>query len=247
MIEIEDLHKSFGDQEVLRGVNLFIPGGKVTAIMGPSGEGKSVLLKHLIGLLKPDRGLVRVEGEEITSLSFDEMNRIRRKIAMLFQDAGLLDYMNVFDNVSFPLYEHTQLSDDEIADRVHTLLEEVGLKDIDHKLPGELSGGMRKRVGLARALILDPKILLFDEPTTGLDPIITEQISQLIHETHERHGVTIVLISHDLPLALNLADQVAMLYKGQIVESAPPEKFMKSEHPFVKSFIRAQRSLGGDV
>lgn len=244
MIEIENLHKAFREQKVLQGVDLHMPKGKITCIMGPSGEGKSVLLKHLIGLLHPDQGRVLIEGENIAGLSFDEMSPIRRKISMLFQDAGLFDYMNVFENVSFPLYEHTKLSDAEIEDLVHSTLEEVGLNDIDEKLPGELSGGMRKRVGLARALILEPKILLFDEPTTGLDPIITDQIADLVEATHEKRQVTMVLISHDLPLSLRLANQISMLYKGKIVESSAPEEFCRSEHPFVKKFIQAQDLVG---
>ncbi len=244
MIQIENLHKSFRGQKVLQGVNLHIPKGKITAIMGPSGEGKSVLLKHLIGLLRPDEGKVLIEGEDISRMNFDELNRIRKKISMLFQDAGLFDYMNVFENVSFPLYEHTDLSDGEIRDLVHSTLEEVGLRDIDEKLPGELSGGMRKRVGLARSLVLEPKVLLFDEPTTGLDPIITEQIADLMEETHQRHQVTVVLISHDLPLSLRLANQISMLYKGKIIESSTPDDFCRSEHEFVKTFIEAQDLVG---
>ncbi|HLG20000.1 MAG TPA: ABC transporter ATP-binding protein [Bdellovibrionota bacterium] len=244
MIEIRNVFKSFREQRVLSGVDLTIEDGKITSIMGSSGVGKSVLLKHLIGLIHPDRGEIFVDGEEITHLPSKEMNRIRRKFGMLFQDAALFDDMTVFENVSFPLFEHTQLSDQEIEGRVTAMLEEVGLVGIEEKLPNELSGGMRKRVGLARALMLDPKILLFDEPTTGLDPIITSQITELIRETHRRHKVTVVLISHDLALSYDLADKIAMLHEGKIVEVAPPTEFRRSRHPFVRQFIETQGRAG---
>jgi phospholipid/cholesterol/gamma-HCH transport system ATP-binding protein len=239
MIRFKNVHKSFGAQHVLKGVNLSLEPEKITAIMGPSGEGKSVLLKHIMGLLRPDSGEVYVDGEEITQLNDKEMNRVRRKIGMLFQDAALFDDMDVLDNVSFPLYEHTRLSDAEVADRVHEMLAEVGLKNIDAKLPSELSGGMRKRVGLARAMMLEPKILLFDEPTTGLDPIITNQIADLMLETHQRHKVTMVLISHDLGLSYKIADRIAMLYQGHIIENVTPPEFKESSHPFVRKFLAA--------
>ncbi len=239
MIEIRNLYKSFGPLKVIEGLDLSVEAGKITSIMGPSGEGKSVLLKHIIGLLKPDRGEVWVDGEEVSHLKQVEMDRVRRKIGMLFQDAALFDDMDVFENVSFPLYEHTDFSDAQIEKIVHERLEEVGLTDIDHRLSDELSGGMRKRVGLARALVLEPKILLFDEPTTGLDPIITEQITALIQKTHAHRRVTIVLISHDLPLSYRIADRIAMLYKGRIVEDLTPEEFRHSRHPFVRQFIEA--------
>ncbi|MFH1017903.1 MAG: ABC transporter ATP-binding protein [Pseudomonadota bacterium] len=244
MIEIRNLHKSFGSLLVLDGVNLSIEAGKVTSIMGPSGEGKSVLLKHLIGLFKPDRGEIFVDGEEVTALRPAQMDRVRRKIGMLFQEAALFDDMDVFENVSFPLYEHTDFSDGKIEKIVHERLEEVGLEDVDSRFPDELSGGMRKRVGLARALVLEPKILLFNEPTTGLDPIMNEQITELIRETHAHRKVTIVLISHDLPLSYRIADRIAMLYKGQIVENLTPEEFRRSRHPFVRQFIEADAYTG---
>ncbi len=240
LIEIRNLHKTFGTQKVLAGVNLSIEAGKITVIMGPSGTGKSVMLKHLIGLLRPDQGEILLEGENIVGLPNKEMNIVRRKFGMLFQDAALFDDMNVFENVSFPLYEHTEMKDAEILDQVVEKLSEVGLTDINHKLPNELSGGMRKRVGLARALMLNPKILLFDEPTTGLDPIITDQIAELIETTHQRHEVTAVVISHDLSLSFRLANQISMLYEGKIIESGTPEQFRRSKHPFVRQFIDVQ-------
>lgn len=239
MIEIKNLHKSFGDQHVLRGVNLSIPANKTTVILGPSGEGKSVLLKHLIGLIHPDQGEIWIDGQEITKMNEKELNVVRRKIGMLFQDAALFDDMTVFENVSFPLYEHTTLSDDEVAAKVEEHLLEVGLKDVNHKLPSELSGGMRKRVGLARALMLEPKILYFDEPTTGLDPVMTEQIAELIEETHEKHQVTMVIISHDMEFSYRLADEMAMLAQGKILEVGPPTQFRNSTNPFVRKFLSA--------
>ncbi len=240
MIEVLNVSKAFGTQQVLDELNISIEEGKITAIMGPSGTGKSVTLKLLMGLLKPDRGEIVVDSQEITHMSAHELNKIRRKFGMLFQDAALFDDMNVFENVSFPLYEHTRLSDEEISRRVEDKLIEVGLENVNDKLPAELSGGMRKRVGLARALMLDPKILLFDEPTTGLDPIITSQIAELILKTHHRHKMTIVLISHDLSLSYRVADYIGMLYRGKIVEFSTPGLFRQSKQPFVQQFIGAQ-------
>jgi phospholipid/cholesterol/gamma-HCH transport system ATP-binding protein len=242
MIQIRNLRKSFGRQQVLDGLDLSVEKGKVTSIMGPSGVGKSVLLKLTIGILKPDGGEIHVDGQEITKLPLDHLNLVRRKFGMLFQDGALFDDMNVFENVSFPLYEHTRHSDTEIERIVKEKLLEVGLENINHKYPDELSGGMRKRVGLARALVLDPKILLFDEPTTGLDPIMTDQIVQLVLETHRRHGMTILMISHDLALSYRVAHKVGMLYRGKLVEYADPEQFRRSEHPFVREFLQAQAS-----
>jgi phospholipid/cholesterol/gamma-HCH transport system ATP-binding protein len=247
MIDIQNLTKSFGEQRVLDGLNLAVEEGKITSIMGPSGVGKSVLLKLLIGILKPDGGKILVDGEEITGLPIDKLNQVRRKFGMLFQDAALFDDMDIYDNVSFPLFEHTDLTDREIHQIVREKLSEVGLENVDAKLPNELSGGMRKRAGLARALVLDPKILLFDEPTTGLDPIITDQIVELILETHKRHGMTIVMISHDLALSYRVAHRVGMLYRGKIVEYSTPEQFRRSDHPFVREFLKAQASHEGHV
>ncbi len=199
MITIRNVHKSFGTQKVLDGLDLDIPVGKITAIIGPSGEGKSVLLKHLIGLLQPDSGTVEVDGESIVNLRRSDLNRIREKFGMLFQNVALFDSMSVFENVAFPLEEKTSLSKEEIRGRVLSALEDVGLKNIENKFPDELSGGMKKRVGLARAVVLNPKIILFDEPTTGLDPIIKRAIHQLIKDTHAKFGFTAVIVSHEIP------------------------------------------------
>lgn len=245
MIKLVDIHKSFDSQAVLDGLSLEIPEGKITAVIGPSGEGKSVLLKHMIGLMKPDRGQIHVDGENITAMRRFEMNRVWEKFGMLFQNAALFDSMTVFENVAFPLEEKTRFSRAEIRDRVHNALENVGLRGIDKKYPDELSGGMKKRVGLARALLLNPRIILFDEPTTGLDPIICRAIHQLIRDTHERYGYTAVIVSHEIPEIFDISDLVAMLYRGRITEMGTSEEIQRSEHPVVRQFISG--SLEGPI
>jgi len=245
MIEITNLHKSFGSQIVLDGLNLTIPAGEITAIIGPSGEGKSVLIKHMIGLLKPDSGGIEVEGESILGISGTDLNRIREKFGMLFQNAALFDSMNVFDNVAFPLREKTRLTRDEIHARVLSALEDVGLKNVEQKFTDELSGGMKKRVGLARALLLNPKIILFDEPTTGLDPIIKRAIHQLIKDTHKKFGFTAVIVSHEIPDIFDIATNVAMLYHGRILQYGTADEIRNSTHPVVSQFISG--SLDGPI
>ena len=239
MIKIVDLHKSFGAQEVLKGVNLEIPKGKITFIMGRSGTGKSVLLKHIIGLMVPDRGKILVDGEDITRLSERELMRLRKRFGMLFQEGALFDSLTVGENVAFPLREHTNLSEKEIQARVEAKLAQVGLLEAIDKMPAELSGGMKKRAALARALALDPEIVLFDEPTTGLDPLMQESIARLIKEAQETHHLTCVVISHDVPVAFAIADKIAFLHEGVVIEEGSPEEIRRSQHPFVKKFIRA--------
>jgi len=245
MIQLTDLHKSFGSQHVLNGLDLTIPDGQITAIIGPSGEGKSVLLRHIIGLVQPDSGQIQVDGESIIGIRRSEMNRIREKFGMLFQNAALFDSMNVFENVAFPLQEKTSLSKDEIRTRVLSALEDVGLKNVEHKFTDELSGGMKKRVGLARALLLNPAIILFDEPTTGLDPIIKRAIHQLIKETHEKFGFTAVIVSHEIPDIFDIAQNVAMLYRGKILQYGTADQIRNSTDPVVKQFISG--SLDGPI
>jgi phospholipid/cholesterol/gamma-HCH transport system ATP-binding protein len=245
MIRLESVTKSFNGQVVLNGLTLDVPEGEITAVIGPSGEGKSVLLKHMIGLLKPDSGRVIVNGEDIAGMGRDELNRVREKFGMLFQNAALFDSMTVFENVAFPLEEKTRLSRGEIRERVHEALEHVGLTGVDGKFPDELSGGMKKRVGLARALLLDPRIILFDEPTTGLDPIICRAIHQLIKDTHARFGFTAVVISHEIPEIFDISDRVAMLYRGEILEAGTPADIQGSTHPAVRQFISG--SLEGPI
>jgi phospholipid/cholesterol/gamma-HCH transport system ATP-binding protein len=245
MIQLTDLHKTFGRQNVLNGLSLTIPDGEITAIIGPSGEGKSVLLRHIIGLMQPDSGRISVDGENIIGIRRSEMNRIREKFGMLFQNAALFDSMNVFENVAFPLQEKTSLSKDEIRTRVLSALEDVGLKNVEQKYTDELSGGMKKRVGLARALLLNPKIILFDEPTTGLDPIIKRAIHQLIRETHAKFGFTAVIVSHEIPDIFDIAQNVAMLFRGEILQFGTADEIRNSTHPVVKQFISG--SLDGPI
>jgi len=245
MILIRNLHKSFGDNEVLRGVNLTVEEGTTVVILGSSGSGKSVLLKHMIGLLRPDSGSICVDGEDVTSLSPGELNRFRRKFGMVFQASALFDSMTVEDNVAFPLREHREgRSDEEIHRIVAAKLKLVGLERAAKLDPAELSGGMRKRVALARAVARDPKIVLYDEPTTGLDPITTDSVNDMIEDARRKLGVTSVVISHDIGSALRIADQVAVLYEGRIVESSTPEQLRHTTHPHVRAFLQTwfQRS-----
>ncbi len=241
MIRLVNVEKSFGEQKVLDKLNLTIDEGKITVIIGRSGEGKSVLLKHIIGLLKPDEGEIWIDDKELTRLKSRELNEIRKQFGMLFQEAALFDSMSVGENVAFPLREHTRMREKEIMKQVASLLKEVGLEGVEKKMPSQLSGGMKKRVGLARALALNPRIVLFDEPTTGLDPIITEAIAELILETQKKFGITAVVISHDLPLTFKIADDIAMLYEGRVIQKAPPREFAASNIPIIQQFLNAQR------
>ncbi len=236
-IEIRGLKKSFGQNHVLQGVNLSIPEGKITVIIGRSGEGKSVLLKHIIGLLSPDAGQVLVDGADLSTLRGRALTEMRMKFGMLFQGAALFDSMSVEDNVAFPLREHTRLSPKEISSRVKEKLHLVGLDGIEDRMPSQLSGGMRKRVGLARAVILEPEILLYDEPTTGLDPILADSIDRLIVRMEESLGITSVVISHDIERALKYAHTVAMLHDGKIVAQGSPDDILVAEDPLVRQFL----------
>jgi phospholipid/cholesterol/gamma-HCH transport system ATP-binding protein len=239
MIQIVDLHKSFGDHKVLSGINLEVPPGSTLVILGGSGSGKTVLMKHMIGLLKPDSGKVIIDGEDIVPFGPEALERVRRKFGMVFQAAALFDSMNVYENVSFPLREHRKdLSEDEMRALVREKLAIVGLKNVEDKYPADLSGGMRKRVGLARAIVLDPKIVLYDEPTTGLDPITTDYVDEMILDAKRELGVTSVVISHDIASAFKVADNIAFLSQGVIVDQGPPAKLRHSEHPAVKVFLQ---------
>lgn len=237
MIEIKDLHKSFGKQLVLKGVNLVINEGEVTAVIGRSGGGKSVLLKHIVGLLKPDRGNILIKGKDITKLKGGKLDEIRAEIGVVFQGGALFDSMTVYDNVAFPLAEKTKLNKKEIYEKVMKALSDVGLQGMEYKYPAELSGGMRKRVALARALIAHPKIILFDEPTTGLDPILVRSIHKLIRDTQKIYGFTGLIISHEIPEIFEISDRVAMLHDGKIIAVGTPEEIQKSDNIIVKNFI----------
>ena len=220
-----------------QGVTLNVPRGEILVIIGGSGTGKTVLLKHLIGLLRPDKGRIFVEGVDICRLRSWELKEIRKKFGMLFQGAALFDSLTVAENVAFPMREHTRLKESEIMDRVQTLLAEVGLHGIEDKYPSEVSGGMRKRVGLARAMALEPQIVLFDEPTTGLDPIMSDVINDLILSTQKKFGITFFIISHDVKGALKIAHRIAMLYEGRIVAEGTPHEIESSENPIVRQFL----------
>lgn len=240
IIELIDVHKSFGKQKVLDGLSLKVPRGRTTVIIGLSGGGKSVVLKHMIGLIKPDQGQVLVAGQDITQLDDRELNQARRRFGMLFQDAALFDSMNVGDNVAFPLREHSKLNEKDIMKLVTEKLAMVGLTGAEVKMPSQLSGGMRKRAGLARAIALEPEIILFDEPTTGLDPLLTDAINRLIKDTQERLNITAVVISHDLAGAYRIAHNIAMLYQGRIVASGTPDEIRASQDPVVQQFIHGR-------
>lgn len=237
MIELVDVVKGFDGKKVIDGLSLAIPEGKITAIIGLSGEGKSVLLKLMIGLLHPESGKILVDGEDTAGMNEHDLIRIRRQFGMLFQGAALLDSLTVFDNLALPLVEKHDLSEESIAERVHKVLAEVGLKGEDDSFPDQLSGGMKKRVGLARALILEPKIILFDEPTTGLDPITDRAIHKLIKDTQDQFGYTAIIVSHDIPAIFSIADNVAMIYQGRIIEQGASEAIQTSADPIVQQFI----------
>lgn len=240
MIRVGDLHKKFGSQEVLKGVHLEVAKGKVTTIVGTSGCGKTVLLKHLNALLLPDRGSVLIDGTDITKLGQKDLYEMRGRFGVLFQGAALLDSMTVFDNVAFPVREKTEMAEDEIHKKVADRLEQVGLEGMGYKYPAELSGGMRKRAGLARALIMDPEIVLFDEPTTGLDPVLATGIHQLIARTQKSFGFTAVIVSHTIPQVFDISDYVAILAGGVIEEMKPTKEFQASQNPVVRQFIRGE-------
>lgn len=237
MIKLVDLHKSFGKQKVLDGLDLYIEAGKTTVIIGQSGGGKSVLLKHIIGLLRPERGQILIDGTDITKLNDRALNEIRKKFGMLFQEAALFDSMTVGENVAFPLREHTTMKEKEIRETVADRLRSVGLTGVEEKMPSELSGGMRKRVGLARAIAMRPQIVLFDEPTTGLDPVMTEAINRLIIDTQKNLNLTCVVISHDIRSTFEIGHRIAMLYEGKIIENGTPEELRGSQNPVTLQFL----------
>jgi phospholipid/cholesterol/gamma-HCH transport system ATP-binding protein len=245
MIRLIDVHRSFGSQQVLSGINLRVQKGESLAVIGRSGSGKTVLLRLIIGLVRPNRGQILIEETDITQLSGRRLDRVREHFGMLFQGGALFDSMTVFDNVAFPLREKTDLSPSAVAAQVQKMLENVGLGEMGYKFPAELSGGMKKRTALARALITNPSIILFDEPTTGLDPILVHAIHQLIQETHDAFGYTAVIVSHEIPQVFEIATRVAVIHEGRIIAEGPPEMILKSPDPFIQQFISG--SLEGPV
>ena len=237
MIEIINLSKSFDAHQVLKNLNLIIKKGRTQVIIGRSGCGKSVLLKHIVGLLKPDSGQVFVDGQDITRFREKELNRLRLKIGMLFQGAALFDSLSVGENVGFTLREHSGLDESSVVRRVKESLELVGLRGVEELMPSDLSGGMKKRVGLARAICGRPNIILYDEPTTGVDPIMADAINTLIRQLHDKLEVTSIAVTHDMVSAYKIADRISMLYDGRIIESGTPEEIKNSKDPVVQQFI----------
>jgi len=237
MIELRDVHKSFEENHVLRGINLNVSKGESLVIIGGSGSGKSVLLKHIIGLLRPDKGTVIVNSTDMSELDEEGLSETRKKFGMLFQSSALFDSMKVWENVGFGLKRHTHLRESEIKETAVMKLKMVGLVDVEDAMPSDLSGGMRKRVGLARAIAMNPKILLYDEPTTGLDPIMADAINDLIIKMREDLEVTSVAITHDMRSANKIADTIAMLYNGVIIEQGSPEEINNTADPVVRQFI----------
>ncbi len=244
MIRLEDVHKSYRGHPVLAGIDLHINSGETMVIVGSSGTGKSVTLKHIVGLTHPDRGRILVDGQDITLARGLELERLLDNFGVLFQSGALINWMTIFENVALPLYEKTSLGDHEIAERVNEKLALVNLLGNGHKRPSEISGGMKKRAGLARAIIKNPKILLYDEPTSGLDPVMSRHIDNLIIDMQKKYGVTSVVVTHDLHSAFTIGDRIAMLHGGKVVEVAPPREFVASKHDCVQEFIKAQFSMG---
>jgi phospholipid/cholesterol/gamma-HCH transport system ATP-binding protein len=248
MIVATDLKKYFGKQRVLDGVTFGIPEGEITMIMGPSGTGKSVFLRHVVGLMFPDSGEIIVDGKSVPHLNNEELLALRREVGMLFQDGALFSSMNLFDNVAFPLRQHTDMTEKEISDTVYARLKEVGLAGADKKYPNELSGGMRKRAGFARALVMQPRILLIDEPDSGLDPVRTALLSELIRDISEKYRCTTIIISHDVNRVRAVADNLAVLYAGKCVAFGSQKEIWGNEDPFIQQFLvgAAQGPLGMD-
>lgn len=238
-IELKNVHKSFRDgrDQILKGVNLYFPRGKLTYILGPSGTGKSVTIKHILGLLSPDQGEVLVLGQDLSKMSHSEITKFREKFGMVFQNAALFDDMTVFENVAFPLREHTHMSEEEIKKTVESMLQTLDMNGPYDKYPNEISGGMRKRVGIARAMVRKPEILLYDEPTTGLDPHTRVTVDELIEKLKNEFKLTSVVISHDIPSALRLADQIIFLDQGLVAFEGVAEDFVKSKHPAIRRFL----------
>jgi phospholipid/cholesterol/gamma-HCH transport system ATP-binding protein len=247
-IRCVDVHKRLGGVPVLNGLNVLIPDETITVVLGPSGTGKSVLIKHLIGLMFPDSGEVIVQGELVPTLTMPKLLALRRRIGVLFQDGALFGSMSVFDNIAFPLRQHTDMSEAQIAERVNQRLADVGLSEAVDDLPSQLSGGMRKRAGFARALVMEPDIVIFDEPDSGLDPVRTALLCELIKEMHSTYGGTYMVVTHDIASARRIGEYIALLWRGRIVESGDAEKMFSSENPFVRQFLSGSASgpLGMD-
>ncbi len=247
-MQVRNVHKKFGDFKVLQGLDIEFVDDAITTVLGPSGTGKSVLLKHLVGLLAPAEGEVIVFGQDIWKASEDERYELRKRFGVLFQDGALFGSMNIFDNVAFPLRKHTDMAESEIGDLVMSRLQEVGLERSAHKLPTEVSGGMRKRAGFARGLILNPDIVLFDEPDSGLDPVRTSLLCDLIKQMHAEHGGTYLLVTHNISAARSCSDYIGMIWQGKLVHYGDAEHAFNSDDPFVRQFLAGESAgpLGMD-
>ncbi len=237
MIKIVDLHKSFNGKEVLRGISLEIKDGETLVILGMSGTGKSVLLKHIMRLFKPDKGKIYIDGREITSLSRKEIYKIRKSFGYVFQEPALFDSLTIYENVGMPLVEHG-FSEKEIKEKVKWALEMVDLVGVEDKFPDELSGGMRKRVGVARAIVQMPKYLIYDEPTTGLDPVTADRINELMIFLNEKLKITSIVVTHDIRSALKIADRLVLMHEGRIVVDTPVDRVWEEEHPVLREFLK---------
>jgi phospholipid/cholesterol/gamma-HCH transport system ATP-binding protein len=252
LIEFRNVRKAFGPKVVYEDLNLDIHAGESLTIIGGSGMGKSVMLKLLIGLLRVDAGTIAFDGRRVDTMHEREYALVRRRVGMLFQGAALFDSLSVFDNVAYGLREHGRpgggrMSEGEIGEHVRSALADVGLPDVTDMMPSALSGGMRKRVALARAIALEPEVLLYDEPTTGLDPVSTERVNALITETKKLHNVTSIVVTHDMPSALEISDRIAMVHKGFIIFTGTPDEIRQSENPLVRDFIEGNAPQGDDV
>ncbi|MCA9286267.1 MAG: ABC transporter ATP-binding protein [Phycisphaerales bacterium] len=242
IVRLVDIWKSFGRQEVLRGIDMNFQRGRTTVVLGPSGCGKSVMLKHIVGLIRPDRGEVWFEGSRVDRMKDRELGEVRRQIGFLFQQSALFDSMSVHDNVAFPLVELTRMGATEREARVESVLGTVGLHDTGAKMPADLSGGQRKRVALARAIVLEPKVVLYDEPTTGLDPIRADLIAELILRLQQRAGITSIIVTHDLQIAFKVADRMMILYDGKVIADGTPDAIRSSTDPVIDGFLNARAS-----
>lgn len=239
-IQFENVHKTFEDNHVLRGLSVSIPRGKVTTVLGPSGSGKSVLLKHIIGVLRADSGTVRVLGEDVARLRRRGIQNLRKRIGVLFQSSALFDSMSVLENVAFGLRMHTRMKEPEVRAKVAECLAKVNLSGVEDQAPSDLSGGMRKRAALARAIAMDPDIILYDEPTTGLDPKTTNVVGDLILDIQRQIDITAIVVTHDMPLALRISDQVALIYQGVIASQGTPQEIETSESDIIRKFVRGE-------
>ncbi len=242
-IQFKDLKKKFGDLEVLKGVNLSITKGQVTVVIGKSGTGKSVLLKHIVGLIHQDFGQLLIQGEPLDRLSKEKARQFKKKTSYMFQDNALFDFLTVYENIALPLVETSKISDAALQQKVHARMKQLGIEGIDNKYPSELSGGMRKRVALARALVTDPEVILFDEPTTGLDPVRKKNVHTMIKEYQKKFGFTAVIVSHDIPQIFDLAQHIALLDEGIILFEGSGQELLHSDIPEIQAFIQGKESM----